>query len=371
LAFGDQYSRWEVDRCRVPAACGLSGVISQDGHPIGGDVIIESMRVIHDRGNGLGGGFAGYGIYPRYRELYALHVMFEDPPGKELCEELLERDLEIEAAEEIPTTPSDEIVEPPLLWRYFAAPRGEKLSAEGLEADDFMVQLVMDINTTVPGTFVFSSGKNMGVFKAVGFAEDVGEFYRLPDYTGYTWIGHGRFPTNTPGWWGGAHPFNILDWAIVHNGELSSYGINKRYLEMFGYQCTLLTDTEVMAYLFDLLIRKHNLPLEVACTVMAAPFWKDIDFDDDRAQRHLYESLRMTYGSALVNGPFAVIAGFSRGMMGLNDRIKLRPLVAACKDDLLYVSSEESAIRQICPRPDRVWAPKAGRPVVGELKGDV
>lgn len=370
MAFGDQYSRWEVDRHRVPAACGLSGVISQDGNLIEGDVIIESMRVMHDRGNGLGGGFAGYGIYPKYRDLYAVHVMFEDPEGRALCEELLERNLEVEAAEEIPTMPSEKIADAPTLWRYFAAPRGEKLSAEGREADDFMVNLVMEINMTVPGTFVFSSGKNMGVFKAVGFAEDVGEFYRLPEYTGYTWIGHGRFPTNTPGWWGGAHPFNILDWSVVHNGEVSSYGTNKRYLEMFGYQCTLFTDTEVMAYLFDLLIRKHKLPLEVACTVIAAPFWKDID-SEDTPRRHLDEALRMTYGSALVNGPFAVIAGFSRGMVGLNDRIKLRPLIAACKDDLLYVASEESAIRQICPKPDRVWAPKAGRPVVGELKGDV
>ncbi len=183
-------------------------------------------------------------------------------------------------------------------------------------------------------------------------------------------MGRGRFPTTAPSGWGGAHPFSILDWAVVHNGEVSSYGTNRRYLEMFDYQCTLLTDTEVMAYLFDLLIRKHKLPLEVACRVMAAPFWKDID-SEDTAGRHLDEALRMTYGGALVNGPFAVIAGFSRGMVGLNDRIKLRPLVAACRDDLVYVASEESAIRQICPKPDRVWAPKAGRPVVGELKGDV
>ena len=69
--------------------------------------------------------------------------------------------------------------------------------------------------------------------------------------------------------------------------------------------------------------------------------------------------------------PFAVIVGHSRGMIGLNDRIKLRPLVAATKGDVLYVSSEESAIRQICPKPDTVWAPNAGQPVIGRLKGDV
>ena len=126
-----------------------------------------------------------------------------------------------------------------------------------------------------------------------------------------------------------------------------------------------------MAYLFDLLIRKHGLPLEVACRVMAAPFWKNIDAEEDKEESDLDRSLRMVYASALVNGPFAVIVGYSRGMVGLNDRIKLRPLMAATKDEMLYVSSEESAIRQICPRPDRVWAPPAGKPVIGRLKGDV
>lgn len=371
MAFGDQYSKWRIDTGRVPAACGISGVMSQDGNMIGGDVIIESMRVIHDRGNGMGGGFAGYGIYPDRPDHYALHVMYEDRAGRKACEELLESELEVEHSEAIPTAPGGPIADPPILIRYFVRPRAEKLAGGDGTADDFVVGLVMEINTTVPGTFVFSSGKNMGVFKAVGYAEEVGEFYRLGEYRGHTWIGHGRFPTNTPGWWGGAHPFNILDWAVVHNGEISSYGINRRYLEMFGYECTMLTDTEVMAYLFDLLVRKHGLSLRTACGVLTAPFWEDIDREEDASRKELAESLRIVYSSALINGPFAIILGYSRGMIGLNDRMKMRPLVAAVKDDLLYVASEESAIRQICPKPERVWAPRAGEPVVGELKGDV
>ena len=30
--------------------------------------------------------------------------------------------------------------------------------------------------------------------------------------------------------------------------------------------------------------------------------------------------------------------------------------------------TEESAIREVCPDPDRVWAPEAGEPVVGSLR---
>ena len=31
---------------------------------INGEAIRQSIAVMHDRSNGLGGGFAGYGIYP-------------------------------------------------------------------------------------------------------------------------------------------------------------------------------------------------------------------------------------------------------------------------------------------------------------------
>jgi glutamate synthase domain-containing protein 1 len=55
-------------------------------------------------------------------------------------------------------------------------------------------------------------------------------------------------------------------------------------------------------------------------------------------------------------------------MYALNDRVKLRPMVAARKDDFLYVSSEESAIRKVCVRPDRVWHPEGGMPVIGFVK---
>ena len=71
----------------------------------------------------------------------------------------------------------------------------------------------------------------MGAFKGVGYPKDIGAFYRICDYDAWAWTAHGRFPTNTPGWWGGAHPFTLLNWSVVHNGEISSYDANRRYVE--------------------------------------------------------------------------------------------------------------------------------------------
>ena len=361
-----RYDRGE----RNVSGCGLSGMMSLKGERVDGRAIRESIAILHDRSNGLGGGFAAYGIYPEREEEFALHVMYESPSAQKATEEIVEQDFDIDLDEKIPTRPNKNIVDPPLLMRYFVLPRALQLHELGVSAEDFVLERVMRINAEVPGAFVFSSGRNMGAFKAVGYAEDIADFYRLEEYEAYTWIAHGRFPTNTPGWWAGAHPFTLLDWAVVHNGEISSYGINKRYLEMFGYRCTMRTDTEVMAYLLDLLIRRHRLPVEVACDVMAAPFWEQIERLPEK-KRRLHTALRQVYGSALVNGPFAIVFGRQGEMVGINDRIKLRPLVAARQGSWLYLSSEEAGIRAMCPDPDLVWTPRAGYPVIGRLGSDV
>ena len=141
-----------------------------------------------------------------------------------------------------------------------------------MDEKEYTARTVMHINTYLKGAYVFSSGKNMGVFKAVGFPEDVGKFYKLDEYKAYSWTAHGRYPTNTPGWWGGAHPFSLLDYTVVHNGEISSYDANRRYIEMFGYKCTLQTDTEVITYIADYLLRRQKLSLEETASVIAAPF---------------------------------------------------------------------------------------------------
>ena len=250
------------------------------------------------------------------------------------------------------------------------APLPTRLADSQLDEKEYTARCVVRINTRIDGAYVFSSGKNMGVFKAVGYPEDVGEFYRLEDYAGYGWTAHGRYPTNTPGWWGGAHPFAMLDYSIVHNGEISSYDANRRYIEMFGYKCTLQTDTEVITYIVDYLNRRQGLTMEEVAAVIAAPFWSTIDRMEPAA-REKATYLRNTFASLLVTGPFSILLGFEGGMMALNDRLKLRSMVVAEKGEMFYAASEECAIRILEPNPDRLYAPKGGEPVIVTLNGGV
>jgi glutamate synthase domain-containing protein 1 len=351
---------------KIMDGCGLAGILSRGGKMIEGKnaiTMINSMRV---RGNGLGAGFAAYGIFPKYSDKYALQVMISNEMALMNVESYLETKATIVASEKIPVNEIREIVNPPSLWRFFLEVPEKKIQTT--EEDNYIISLVMYINENIEDAFVLSSGKNMGVFKAVGHPNKVAEFYRLETYKGYLWLAHTRFPTNTPGWWGGAHPFNILDWSVIHNGEISSYGTNKRYLEMYGYKCTLLTDTEVVAYLFDLLVRRHKLPLALACEALAPRFWSQIEREPSPQKKRILKAIRLTYGSALLNGPFSILVANRTTLLGLNDRIKLRPLIVGVKDDKVYMASEEQAIRSIEKNPEDVWAPKAGHPVIAKLQ---
>ncbi len=349
---------------KVIDACSIFGAMNTSGQGFSGEGVIRAIANMHDRGNGLGGGFAIYGLYPEYANLYAFHIMYLSQKGKEQTESFLKEKFRVVYEEEIPTRPTKGIVNPPLVWRYFLDTNQHESEAKSEE--DYIINRVMEINTKLEDAFVFSSGKNMGVFKGVGYPEEIASYFCLEQYKGYLWTAHGRFPTNTPGWWGGAHPFCILDWTVVHNGEISSYGINRRYLEQFGYYCTMQTDTEVVAYAVDLLMRKHNLPIEIAAKVLAPPFWSEIA-RLPLGEQKLLRTLRQVYGSLLLNGPFTVILAHHGEMIGLTDRIRLRPLTAGVKGDMLYLSSEESAIRLICPDLDKTWIPMGGEPIVGRL----
>ena len=352
---------------RIPSGCAIAAVISKDGNRMSGEMITNAMKPMHDRSNGLGGGFAGYGIYPEYKEFYALHFFFNDRTSRKDCEVFLKERFEIVKSEVIPTRKIPAITDEPIIWRYFVSPLKSVLASLQLDEKEFVARTVMKINTESNGAYVFSSGKNMGAFKAVGFPEDVGVFYKLDEYKGYSWTSHGRYPTNTPGWWGGAHPFTLLDYSIVHNGEISSYDANRRFIEMFGYKCNLQTDTEVITYIIDHLLRKQGLSLEEAASVIAAPFWSTIESKPEEERKKL-TYLRKVFSSLLITGPFSIVLGFNGGLMALNDRLKLRSMVVGEKDDKVFIASEEAAIRAMEPNAENIYAPAGGEPVIVRVK---
>ena len=169
---------------RIPSGCAVSAIFSKSGERRSGEDIIKSIALMHDRSNGLGGGFAAYGIYPEYKNLYALHVFYEGKGPKDVCEAFINEHFDVVNLSKIPTRKTPAIKDEPLIWRYFVEPLHTKLAESQLDEDTFVSRCVIRVNSQIEGAYIFSSGKDMGVFKAVGYPEDVGEFYRFAQSAG-------------------------------------------------------------------------------------------------------------------------------------------------------------------------------------------
>ena len=180
------------------------------------------------------------------------------------------------------------------------------------------------------------------------------------------WIAHTRQPTNSPGsspiW---SHPFASFDCAIVHNGDISSFGANLELLNSLGYKSHVGTDSEVVA----------------------------------RSPESL-DSGRGTLGHRGCNGSYKPVRGSSRGnslletlsrnsegqdltghlqfwrdseddkdayLIALTDRSKFRPLLFGEDEERYFVASEENQIRRISPNA-RVWTPEPGSFFIASVK---
>jgi len=140
-AFFYQEERMKQEgQIRIPSGCAIAAVISREGKKMTGESIIQSMKPMHDRSNGLGGGFAGYGIYPEYKDLYALHLFFDDRETRKDCEAFLKERFEIVRSEHIPTRKIPEITDEPIIWRYFAAPLASAVASMQVDEKEFVAR---------------------------------------------------------------------------------------------------------------------------------------------------------------------------------------------------------------------------------------
>lgn len=101
------------ENTRIPSGCSISGIMNRKGSVFSGNDIIQSIALMHERANGLGGGFAAYGIYPEYKDCYAFHLFYDDKKAKEDTEHFLYRHFDVLLGEKIPTRKVRSIKNPP------------------------------------------------------------------------------------------------------------------------------------------------------------------------------------------------------------------------------------------------------------------
>jgi glutamate synthase domain-containing protein 1/glutamate synthase domain-containing protein 3 len=407
-----------VDRLEIPCTvtkgeeeggCGVVGFCCTE--PVPGRHIYEPSRLMHNRGNGKGGGVAAVGFIPEQlgvsRDVldacYMIHVAFLDNDVRsELESKYITPCFDVETFTKLDTVEdwtsvNGLEVKPPDVWRYFvrvkpdvldsfiSGNRFEELDRREAE-DEFINQNSFNLNQEFYASlgdqkaFVLSHGRNIMILKVVGYAEAIVKYYRIEELCAHTWIAHQRFPTKGRVWHpGGAHPFAGVNMALVHNGDFANYHSVSEYLLQRHIYPQFLTDTEVSALMFDLLNRTYHYPLEYIIEALAPT--TELDFDHlPKDKQDIYRAIQITHMHGSPDGPWFFI--ITRNipeentfqLLGITDTAMLRPQVFAFSEGEVQVGligSEKQAIdatlvslakddNRICPVADRYWNARGG-----------
>ncbi len=389
--------------------CGVVGFCCTE--PVPGRHIHEPSCLMHNRGNGKGGGIAAVGFVPEQlgvsREVldtyYMLHIAFLVPSVKpDLEKRFIIPHFDVANSSKLETVDNWKSVEglevkPPDVWRYFVRVKQAVLDAFIAEnqlttlgrreaEDEFVYQNSYRLNDTYYASlgdqqaFVLSHGRNIMILKVVGYAEAITKYYGVEDLCAHAWIAHQRFPTKGRVWHpGGAHPFAGINMALVHNGDFANYYSVSEYLKQRHIYPQFLTDTEVSALLFDLLARTYHYPLEYIIEALAPT--TELDFDRlPEEKQTIYRSIQATHIHGSPDGPWFFIIARNLPdpkmfqLLGITDTAMLRPQVFSFADGAVQVGlicSEKQAIdatlislakedRRICPVADRYWNARGG-----------
>ncbi len=397
--------------------CGVLGFAANV--PIAGRHIVTASQQMHNRGNGKGGGIAAAGLGPDQmrvspevlRTHYLIQVAYLDPGARAQVErECLIGRFDIAQSYLIETLDDYRVVpgldvRPPDVVRYFCRVKPEVLARfaeeNGLRSlparqveDEYIYQNTFRLNQRYYASlgdkraFVLCHGRDLLVFKIVGYAEQAAAYYRLDDLTAHVWISHQRYPTKGRIWHpGGAHPFIGVNEALVHNGDFANYHRVTEYLHQRNISPLFLTDTEVSVLLFDLWDRVYGYPLEVLLEALAPTTERDFDMLLPEKQA-LYRAIQQTHLHGSPDGPWFFIIARSKPdgqewqLLGITDTSMLRPQVFALYEgdspdsqsssvQIGLIASERQAINaclrslaeedsRFQPLADKYWVARGG-----------
>jgi glutamate synthase domain-containing protein 1/glutamate synthase domain-containing protein 3 len=339
----------------IKDGCGIFGVTrKKDAPKISNLIAVKGIDCVRYRGSNLGAGYASFDSSQDFgKRPYIIKAFVRSDAVAKYVEERFSSLGPLKDAQTFIPNGSNRKqrfgIWQANLWKSDCDTELEEI------VDQINIALLSDHRTDGR---VFSFGRFVEVYKEVGYPLDVARLWNLNSEIKHAdlWIAHTRQPTNSPGtlpiW---SHPFASLNCAIVHNGDISSFGANIEQLKSWGIKSHVGTDSEIIARLLDRLIRVEGLSVIEAATVLTNPYERDISEDTLR--------LLLKYKSARLDGPFAVVAGYSDGtdtyMIALTDRSKFRPILIGEDEYCYYVASEENEIRSIS-RHARVWTPAPG-----------
>ncbi len=323
----------------IPSSCGLFGIMrKKDSAKISGSIPVKCLDYIRYRGSDKGSGYASFNL--NSTNSFTVKIFYNDEEEK-LRTLLHEHGIGINSS-------------------YRENGKFIKSCCYDIAFEDSRSLDEVNAKLWDDGSGrLYSAGKSLLVYKGVGYPDAVGEEYDLSEKEADMWLAHTRQPTNSPGYlpyW--SHPFSTFNIAIVHNGDISSFGANREYLKSKGVTSFVGTDSEVIAHIFKELIGEYDLI--TALKIMSG------NINDP-------EIAYKTRGCVL-DGPYTLIIGYDDGqdiyMIAMADRTKLRPAILGEDSNNIFIASEESQIRIISPKA-KIWTLEPGSFFISSVKNGI
>ncbi len=320
----------------IPSSCGLFGIMRKNGaQKISGSLSVKCLNSIRYRGSDKGSGYASFNI--NNNNYYSVKVFYEGNEN-ELRSLLGSNGFVI---------------------NNLHITNGNSIKSYCYDVLPGNIDSIDNINDILwrEGTGrIYSSGTSLDVFKGVGYPDEVGNEYSIGSMKADMWLAHTRQPTNSPGslpYW--SHPFSTFNIAIIHNGDISSFGSNREFLKSRGVKSFVGTDSEVIAYVFRELLKEYDLTtaIKIMAGNISDPYMK-------------YKNR-----GGMLDGPYTLVMGYDDGsdlyMICMTDNTKLRPAILGEDNNNFYIASEESQIKQVNPDA-RVWTMEPGSYFISSVK---
>ncbi len=287
--------------------CGIAGRILDRPGRVGAD-LVELMQAQEHRGADS----TGFALYGRPRtDGYVVKVFLSD-------RERLDRSLD-ELREVITDHGGDLTADP--TWDD----TGQTHVFIRLEVSEpsSPVARWVDAADSLDGLEVQSVGRSLEIIEDVGDATEVAAKHRVGDFIGTHGVGHARLATESTVLPTASHPFwarPFPDVAIVHNGQLTNYYLQRRRLERAGYRFSTENDSEMIAvWLSDQMNAGADLARALATSVKA------------------------------LDGVFTYLLSTADSIGMAKDRLAIKPVVAIEQGRVAAMATEEQALRHLYP----------------------